>query len=289
MYLRWHVPDRCPVLHANLLYSIPRCSGASTLLIQTRLFERLRNGYVTTEAGEVLRRTAEQCEPLFAEAERRIVGGDTRLTGSLQISTGFVIAQHLLPPALKVFRNEYPDIEVEIQTAREQVDLARRDADIAIRFAARVPDYLVGRKLGIIRFRIYAWNDAPFLQRPPKKPAIQTLEHLVSAYPWICLGRDARERPYDRWMHKHVPDSSVVMRADHFPTSLALLREGLGVALLPEFMADGMNDLVALSAPIEELQSPLWILTHPDLRNTARVRAFMQVVGTALDNLLSNL
>jgi DNA-binding transcriptional LysR family regulator len=257
--------------------------------LQTRLFERLRNGYVITEAGEVLRQTAEQCEPLFAEAERRIVGGDTRLTGSLQVSTGFVIAQHLLPPTLAPFRNEYPDIEVEIQTAREQVDLARRDADVAIRFAARVPEYLVGRKLGNIRFRIYAWNDAPFLQLPNKKPVIQTIEHLVSAYPWICMGRDARERPYDRWMHKHVPDSSVVMRADHFPTSLALLREGLGVALLPEFMADGMKDLVALSAPIEELQSPLWILTHPDLRNTARVRAFMQVVGTALENLLRNL
>jgi hypothetical protein len=50
-----------------------------------------------------------------------------------------------------------------------------------------------------------------------------------------------------------------------------------------------VNDLVALSAPIEELESPLWILTHPDLRNTVRVRAFMQVVGTALENLLSNL
>nr|WP_272938369.1 substrate-binding domain-containing protein [Noviherbaspirillum denitrificans] len=211
------------------------------------------------------------------------------MAGSLQISTGFVIAQHLLPPTLAAFRSQYPAIEVEIQTAREQVDLARRDADIAIRFATRVPDYLVGRKLGNIRFRIYAWNDAPFLLPSDKGSVTRSIDYLVGAYPWICLGRDARERPYDRWMHKHVPDSSVVMRADHFPTSLALLRAGLGVALLPEFMAYGMNDLVALSAPIDELESPLWILTHPDLRNTARVRAFTQVVGAALENLLSKL
>ena len=272
------------VQHSTMLRRI----DAMEEKLQTRIFERLRNGYVATEAGEVLRRAAEQCEPLFAEAERRIVGGDTRLTGSLQITTGFVVAQYLLPPALATFRTEYPDIGVEIQTAREQADLARRDADVAIRFAAHVPDYLVGRKVGNIRFRIYAQNDAPFLPLRDKKPVMQEVEQLVSAYPWICLGRDAHERPYDRWMHKHVPESSVAIRADHFPTSLALLRTGLGVALLPEFMAEGEDDLLALSSPIEELQSPLWILTHPDLRNTARVRAFMQVVGTALQNLLTH-
>ena len=254
--------------------------------LQTRLFERLRNGYVTTAAGEVLRRTAEQCEPLFAEADRRIAGGDTRLTGGLKVSTGSVIAEYLLPSPLAAFRNEYPDIEVEIQTAREQVDLARRDADVAIRFAARVPDYLVGRILGNVRFRIYARKDAPFVQLSEKEPPTEPVERLINAYPWICLGRDARERPYDCWMHEHVPVSSVVIRADHFPTSLALLREGLGVALLPEFMVDGMKGVVALSDPIEELQIPIWILTHPDLRNTARVRAFMQDVGTGIENLL---
>jgi DNA-binding transcriptional LysR family regulator len=76
------------------------------------------------------------------------------------------------------------------------------------------------------------------------------------------------------------------VRVDHFPSALAMLRTGIGVALLPEFMAKEVAGLVALSAPIDELQTPLWILTHPDLRNTARVRAFMQMIGDAMQKLL---
>jgi DNA-binding transcriptional LysR family regulator len=252
--------------------------------LQTRLFERLRNGYVATEAGETLRRIAEQCEPLIAEAERRIVGGDTRLTGNVQVTTGFVVAQYLLPPALATFHAAYPDIEVEVQGARERLDLSRREADVAIRMSSQVPDYLVGRKLGDVKFRVYACRGAPFLGN--RKPKVQPIEKLAHNYPWICFQRDARDRLYDRWMHANVPDTSVAARADHFPTSLALLRTGMGIALLPEFMACGTDDLVALSARIDELESPLWILTHPDLRNTARVRVFMQAVGDALQQAL---
>ena len=256
--------------------------------LQTRLFERLRNGYIATEAGDVMRRIAEQCEPLVAEAERRIIGGDTRLTGSIRVTTGTVVAQYLLPPALAQFHAAYPDIEVEVEGARERLDLSRREADLAIRMSSHVPDHLVGRKLGEVRFRVYAWRDAPFLAAG-KKPKLQPVAKLIQDYPWICFQRDERDRVYDRWMHANVPDASVVARADHFPTSLALLRTGMVVSLLPEFVSratEGGDGLVALSAPIDALQSPLWILTHPDLRNTARVRAFMQVTGDALQQAL---
>lgn len=254
--------------------------------LQTRLFERLRSGYVTTEAGDILRQAAECCEPLVSDAERRIAGGDRRLTGNLRVSTGFVIAQFLLPQALSSFHGEYPSIEVEVQTSREVIDLSRRDADVAIRFSADVPEYLVGRKLGEVRFRVYARRGAPFLAGRGDVPVPLPLERIAIDYPWICLQREARDRAYDRWMHKHVPQTAVVARADHFPTSLALIRTGLGVALLPEFMASGADDLAVLSAPVAELQNPLWILTHPDLRNTARVRAFMQLTGAVLQKAL---
>jgi DNA-binding transcriptional LysR family regulator len=93
-------------------------------------------------------------------------------------------------------------------------------------------------------------------------------------------------RPSQRWMHANVPASSVVIRVDHFPSALALLRTGIGVALLPDIVAAGEPKLVPLSAPIDELEFPLWVLTHPDLRKSARVRAFMQIVGDELARLL---
>lgn len=270
------------VMHSTMLRRI----DAAEEKLQVRLFERMRNGYVPTEAGEALCRVAEQCEPLVAEAERQIVGGDTRLTGNLHVTTGLVVAQYLLPRPLAKFCATHPDIEVEVRGARERLDLSRREADIAVRMSAEVPDYLVGRKLGEIDFRVYAWHDAPYLPPSGRKPRLRPVEALVNELPWICFERGARDRVYDRWMHAHVPQSSVAVRADHFPTALSLVRAGIGVALLPEFMTREVEGLVPLSAPIPELRSPLWILTHPDLRNSARVRAFMQVVGDAMQQLL---
>ncbi len=270
------------VMHSTMLRRIDAIEDK----LQARLFERMRNGYVPTEAGEALCRVAEQCEPLVAEAERQIVGGDARLTGSLHVTTGLVVAQYLLPRPLAKFCAAHPDIEVEVQGARERLDLSRREADIAVRMSAEVPDYLVGRKLGEIDFRVYAWHEAPYLRKSGKQPRLRPVDALVNELPWICFQRGDRERVYDRWMHAHVPQSSVAVRADHFPTALSLMRAGIGVALLPEFMAREVDGLVPLSAPVAELRSPLWILTHPDLRNSARVRAFMQVVGDAMQQLL---
>ena len=132
-----------------------------------RLFERLRTGYVTTAAGEALRRVAEQCEPLIAQAEREIIGGDTRLTGQLRVTTAHVVAMHLLPSALAKFHTLHGKIEVEVRTARERLDLARREADVAIRMSSQVPDTLVGRELGQVKIRVYGWHDAPYLSKQP--------------------------------------------------------------------------------------------------------------------------
>jgi DNA-binding transcriptional LysR family regulator len=72
------------------------------------------------------------------------------------------------------------------------------------------------------------------------------------------------------------------VRVDIFNAKAAMLRTGVGVGVLPTFMEAKHPELVAVSELIPELEQPLWILTHPDLRQTARVRAFMQFVGDAL-------
>jgi len=268
------------VTHSTVLRRV----DAIEAKLKVRLFERLRSGYVPTEAGETLRRTAEQCEPLVAQAERHIMGGDTRLTGTLRVTTAHVVALHLLPQALAEFHAQHPHIEVEVRTARERVDLARREADVALRMSAQVPDTLVGRSLGDVRIRVYGWHTAPFLVKRGSSPLLP-IESLAQDFPWI--GFDGQDRIYDRWLDATVPTSSVVARADHFPSALGLVRTGMGITLLPEFVAKETPGLVPLSAPIAELQTPLWILTHVDLRNTARVRAFMQTVGSALAKTLA--
>ena len=252
-----------------------------------RLFERSRQGYQPTEAGEQLleqaRRMAEQAD----EIERRVLGRDRELGGLLRVATGFVVMEHLLPHPLADFARRYPGIEVEVVENAALADLTRRaddgasdvrrEADVALRLSAQVAEHLVGRQLGLTHCRVYARRGAPSLPQ-----SVQPLPVLLREAPWIAFERDGAQRVYDRWMRAHLPPAQVRVRVDIFNAMAAMLHTGIGVGILPTFMEAAHPDLVAVSEPIPELSVPVWMLTHPELRRTARVRAFMQHVGDAL-------
>jgi len=250
-----------------------------------RLFERARTGYQPTEAGALVlaqaRRMADQAE----EIERQVAGRDRELTGLLRLTTAFVVMEHLLPEPLADFSRTYPGIEVEVvengfladlsrRPAMESSGWVRREADVAIRLSPQVADHLVGRPLGESQCRVYARRGAPGLPQ-----TVQPLDKLLTTLPWVAFEHDNTARVYDLWMRKHLSDAQVRIRVDIFNASAAMLHTGLAVGLLPTFMEPRHPELVAISEPIPELAVPVWMLTHPDLRQTARVRAFMQHVG----------
>jgi DNA-binding transcriptional LysR family regulator len=253
-----------------------------------RLFERARHGYQPTEAGALVldqaRRMADQAE----EIERQVAGRDRELTGLLRVTTAFVVMEHLLPQPLADFARAYPGIEVEVVENAFLVDLSRRhadesagwsrrEADVALRLSTQVADHLVGRPLGDTHCRVYARRDAPGL---PQR--VQPMSSLLRDAPWVAFERDSQARVYDQWMRKHLATANVRLRVDIFNAVAAVLHTGVAVGILPTFMAGRHPELVAVSDPIPELRVPVWMLTHPDLRQTARVRAFMQHVGDAV-------
>ena len=87
-------------------------------------------------------------------------------------------------------------------------------------------------------------------------------------------------------MRQQLAQADVRLRVDIFNAMVAMIRTGVGVGVLPTFMQASHPDIVPVSEPIAELSVPVWMLTHPDLRETARVRAFMQHVGDAVAALL---
>lgn len=257
-----------------------------------RLFERTRAGYLPTEAGvlvlEQARRMADQAD----EIERRVMGRDRELAGALRVTTAFVVMEHLLPQPLADFARAYPGIEVEVvenavladlsrQRADENPRWARREADVAVRISVQVAEHLVGRSLGLSQCRVYARRGAPGLPQ-----SVQPLATLIRDAPWVAFERDAQSRVYDQWMREHLAHSDVRVRVDIFNAAAAMLHTGIGVGLLPTFMQPRHPELIPVSEPLPPLAVPVWMLTHPDLRDTARVRAFMQHVGDAVAALL---
>jgi DNA-binding transcriptional LysR family regulator len=254
----------------------------------SRLFDRHRSGYQPTEAGLALLEQARHIAARAEEIERLVLGHDRELTGALRVATAFVVMDHLLPQPLADFSRAYPGIEVEVVENAFLIDLAsrhtdtdqgwtRREADVAVRLSGQVAERLVGRQLGLTQCRVYALRGAPGLPQD-----VTPLDVLTREAPWVAFEQDASTRVYDLWLRQRLAHANVRVRVDIFNAKAAMLRTGIGVGVLPTFMQSKHPELVAVSEAIPELAQPVWILTHPDLRQTARVRAFMQFVGDAL-------
>lgn len=234
-------------------------------------------GYVPTEAGEMLADEARAFAPRVDDLERRLLGRDLRLTGTVRVTTAYVTMAYLLPQPLAAFARRHPGIEVEIAESSALLDLSRRQADVAIRLSRQVPEHWVGRMLGTARYRVFARRGAAHLPQQ-----LTPLKTLLEEAPWIAFEREGSANRFGRWMQEHIPAAQVRMRVDIFNSAASMLRTGLGIGVLPAFAGAAHEELVAVSDPIEDLDTPLWILTHPDLRRTARIQAFMQTLGDAL-------
>jgi DNA-binding transcriptional LysR family regulator len=257
-----------------------------------RLFDRSRGAYQPTDAGAVVLEQARRMADQADEIERLVLGRDRELTGPLRVTTAFVVMEHLLPQPLADFARAYPGIEVEVVENAFLVDLSRRsadsaqtwarlEADVALRLSTNVAEHLVGRQLGMTHCRAYALRGGPGLPQSPLP-----LATLLRDAPWVAFERDATSRVYDRWMRTQLAQAQVRVRVDIFNAVAAMLHTGIGIGVLPTFMETRHPGLVAVSEVIPELSVPVWMLTHPDLRQTARVRAFMQHVGDALSERL---
>lgn len=244
--------------------------------LRTRLFERNHGRYALTPAGHEIEQAARTFEPLALLAETRVRGQDMRPMGDVRVAVSSILLEQLLPGVLVQFRSAFPDVRIELVTSRDPVNMSRRDADVAIRVADQVPEWLVGRKLATLQFKVYG------LRRGTSRTRLRSVQELTGERRWIAFERDVRELKFDRWLDDQVPDASVVMRVDNFSHALRMVQAGLGIAVLPAFLEEVVPQLVALTAPIAALQTPLWLLTHPELKNTMRIKVLLRAFGPAL-------
>ena len=241
-----------------------------------RLFERLPGGYQPTPAGEDLRASAARIEQEVQGVERRLLGGDVRLIGSLRFTTTDTLAQGLLGPHLAAFHRRYPGIELELVTGNAFFSLSRREADVALRPGRQTEDAMVGRRLGWIAVALYG-AQSYLAQRPPPLSADELGRHAL-----ISGDASLGHLPAVRWLAMLAPAAAVVLRCNSWLSQLAAARAGLGLAALPCFLGDAEPALVRVLPPEPALASELWLLTHPELRRSARVRAFMDSLAAGL-------
>lgn len=253
--------------------SVYRRLEAMEQRMEVRLFERLRSGYRLTEAGEALAEAAQRMEAEALAVERRVQGSDVKLEGHLRLSTSEALAFYMLPPHLAEFRALYPGVTLDVSVNNQLVDLTRRDADIVIRVTNAPPEHLVGRSVGEIGFASFA--TPAYLDRAGR-------DRPLAEYEWIGFdGVIARIRQ-QLWLNEHVPASRQMLRFDSFGAAYAAAVAGVACVALPCFAADQDPRLERLANTYVATGFSVWLLTHPDLRRSARVRACLQFLGTRL-------
>ena len=241
------------------------------------LFERLLGGaYVPTDVGGRMVATAERIEDEVLGLGRDIAGRDARLTGRLRVTSSETLAYRLLTPLIAAFRRQHPGVVIELVIDNRVLSLARREADVALRPMRPRESELWGRKLADVAWSVYAAPEllgragAASIEDLPKRPMIGWEEGVsgIAAADWLA---------------SKIPPPSFVFRTSSLVNQLVAARAAIGLAVLPCYLGDAEPALArALLQPVADLRSEMWIVTHRDLRKTARVRAFFDVVADGI-------
>jgi len=238
--------------------------------LNTHLFDRTPDGYKMTGSAEDLLPTAEHVEELIFAAERRISGGDQQLEGTIRLTMPEVTNVGFMVERLAKFAEQYPKIELEFLPSTDTLDLSRREADIAIRvMPANItpPEHLIGRNMSPITASAYVHKDL----LNPDNP--EDVSHLN----WIGkspLGRD------QKWLEEtDYPDLPVRHSIDGFNLLADAVGCKMGMALSPCFSVYDNPDIVRVPGATIVHNFDMWVLTHKDLRLSARMRVLREVIA----------
>jgi len=230
-----------------------------------KLFDRTPDGYTPTALADQLLPTAKIVEQTLGEAERQVSGKDSELSGRVKLSLPAVPVTHISENVAE-FAQKYPRIELDISVSDEPVDLARREADIAVRGLPkdkRPPKDIVGIKIGRISLGYYVHKE--LLSEAARGQ--RQLTFIRASHAVLNLG----DLPAPETLgleSRHLIDGLT-------PRMVAVTHK-LGVAALPCFLATQHPDLILLPGIPSAHWGYTWLLHHKDLRQSARIRALFK-------------
>lgn len=240
---------------------------------RVRFFERLPEGYAMTEAGEIALRYAERIEAEVHALGREVLGQDMRLQGKVRLTAPEGMATKTLPKLVADFCRRNPDVSIDIVGGSSAVDLSRREADIAIRATRKPPDASLG-KMVTDTFSFAAYASPRYLKR---KYNLALQEH-----DWCFIRGTVEWLVPLVWKKKAHGEQRTVFTSSSAMTVINATAEGMGLTFMPCYLADDDKRLVRISNIAEPLTLELWLLTHADLRHTARVKALMAYLFEAI-------
>ena len=254
--------QRLGISHATAF----RRLGALEQRLGVRLFERRAGRYAATAAGEALAEAGQGMQAQADAALLRVQGQDLRPQGLVRVASTEGVISGLLLPLLPALRKALPELNVHCSARNEFHNLSQREADLALRPATSPPMHLIGHRIGPLRHAVYAQREKA--RRFGRAPLEQQ--------PWIALDDSAAGSHALMWLAQLLPLEQVTLRFSGLLMVRSACAQGLGLAVLPCFLGDAEPGLVRMGEPVPMCDSELWLLSHPELRETVRVKALRQ-------------
>ena len=244
-------------------------------VLGARLFHRHPDGVMRlTEAGERMIASAQSIESQILSIGSTVGREDARIDGVVRIGTAHTLAARLVVPTLAKFRRLHPELTFEVRTGPASFDLPRREADLVLRFSRPKESGLIVKKMADIGFGFYASTD--YLHRHGKPSNPDDLSgHDVIAYESTLFVPGGRE------LDSAARNARIVLQCDQILSALAACSAGLGITALPCFIAADDPTLVPIRHKITH--ETLWLVVHPDLQSTARVRVVIETLTTLFE------
>lgn len=241
------------------------------------LFNRTAQGLTLTQVGEDILVHARKMEEDALAIERAATGANQQLQGNVRISLIEDLGIFWLPKKLNQFHDDFPQLSIEVNINNDNVDLFRREADIAIRLARPEQADLICRKVGMLHFGLYASNS--YLREHGVPEQISELKNHFHVGFDKEMGRTATvqklEALFDEDYIRHRSNSHMEM--------LEAARVGLGCAPLCCFIADSQPDLRRLLSRRFDYGREIWLVTHAEINSSARIRTVFDFLGKALE------
>lgn len=247
-----------------------------------QFFERRRSGLKPTEMGRLAAESAARMEREAQSFESALAARRRALEGSVRLTTSVGLADRLVIPGMRAFQALYPCVVVELMVADERLDIARGDADVALRAGSR-PDGagIVARRMPDIEWTIYCSRAYAADRGAPENRA------AIRGHEIVGLDGHPALLPAWRWLKAAAPDAVVRFRSNSLVNLVSNLKAGLGLGALPTLIGDAEPELVRCFLPPPELRAELWLIVREAIKSQPHVRALADFLAGYVRNTMS--
>lgn len=239
--------------------------------LQGKIFNPQKGKWQLTAFGENLVQQAQVIRDEVYKFERMAENKSTSLSGTIRITTTDTLFNSVVKNSLLEIQHLYPEIKFDVDVGNEFLDLTKKEADVAIRPSISSHPDLIGKKIANLHFALYV-----------SKKLYKKWGDKIEDYNFISPSDSLSHLKSYQWIKKNISPHRVRFKVNNLIIAEKLCQEDAGIAILPCHIGEENSQLVKISKGTKDLGTELWVLTHRDLKNSMRIRLFLDSVYQSL-------